>query len=235
VAESGWQLLGLDYSQIELRLAAAMSGDKKMITAFQAGADIHAATAAEIAGVKLAEVTKAMRQEAKATNFGILYGQGPHGLSQTAGIPYWQASEFIKKYWQAYPSIKNMMDDFKNQARERGYTLTLFGRRRHLPEINSSIAMVKKSAERMAVNAPIQGTAADIIKLAMVKISDLITGHDQDIRLLLQVHDELIFEIKPDRLAFYTPKIQTIMEGVVKLSVPILVDTNQGANWGELK
>ncbi|MFA5886204.1 MAG: DNA polymerase I [Patescibacteria group bacterium] len=235
IAETGWRLLGLDYSQIELRLAAAMSGDKKMITAFKAGADIHTATAAEINGVKLNEVTKAMRRAAKATNFGILYGQGAHGLSQNAGIPYWQASEFIKKYWLAYPGIKKMMDDFIKKARSQGYALTLFGRRRPLPELNSSIAMIKKSAERMAINAPIQGTAADIIKLAMIKIATLISDAPTEIRLLLQVHDELIFEIKKDKLDYYAPKIQNIMGSVLKLQVPIKVEINQGDNWGDLK
>ncbi len=235
VAETGWRLLGLDYSQIELRLAAEMSGDKKMIAAFKAGADIHTATAAEINDVKLNEVTKAMRRAAKATNFGILYGQGAHGLSQNAGIPYWQASEFIKKYWLAYPGIKKMMDNFIKEARTQGYALTLFGRRRPLPELHSSIAMIKKSAERMAINAPIQGTAADIIKLAMIKIATLISDAPTEIRLLLQVHDELIFEIKKDKLDYYAPKIQSIMESVLKLRVPIKAEINQGDNWGDLK
>ena len=235
IATTGYQFVGFDYSQIELRLAAHMSQDQKMIKAFKDNEDIHAATAAEINGVKFNEVTKHMRREAKAINFGILYGQGPHGLSQSAGIPYWEASEFIKKYFVAYPGVKKMMDNFIKSARTAGYAITLSGRKRQLPEINSSIPMVRKSAERMAINTPIQGTAADVIKIAMVKIGELISGHEADIRLILQVHDELIFEIKKDKLKSYCPKIADIMQTAIKLKVPILVDENSGDNWGELK
>jgi DNA polymerase-1 len=235
VAAPGYRLVGFDYSQIELRLAAHMSGDKKMIKAFQDEEDIHTATAAEINGVPASEVTKNMRREAKAINFGILYGQGPHGLSQTAGIPYWQASEFIKKYFEAYPSIKKMTESFIQEARTKGYAITLFGRRRPLPEINSSIPVIRKSAERMAANTPLQGTAADIIKAAMVSIAKLIDGHETDIKMLLQVHDELIFEIKKDKLETYLPKIKALMQNVLPLKVPIIVEENDGANWGELK
>ena len=235
VAERGYKLVSFDYSQIELRLAAHMSGDQKMIKAFKDEEDIHTATAAEINGVKLEEVTKKMRSEAKAVNFGLLYGQGPHGLSQGAGISYWQANEFIKKYFAAYPSIKKMMDNSIKEARAKLYAVTLFGRKRPLPEINSSIPMIRKSAERMAINTPVQGTAADLIKMAMVKIAEIIKGHDDDIRLLLQVHDELIFEIKTDKIETYTPQIKEIMQEGLKLRVPIIVDENIGNNWGELK
>jgi DNA polymerase-1 len=235
VAAPGYKLVGFDYSQIELRLAAHMSGDKKMITAFKNSEDIHTATAAEINGVLPSEVTKNMRREAKAINFGILYGQGPHGLSQTAGIPYWQANEFIKKYFAAYPDIKKMTDGFIRAAQTNGYALTLFGRKRPLPEINSSVPVIRKSAERMAVNTPLQGTAADIIKAAMVAIAKLISGHETEIKMLLQVHDELIFEIKTDKLKDYGPKIKNIMQDVLALKVPIIVEENSGANWGELK
>jgi len=235
VAAPGCELAGFDYSQIELRLAAHMSGDKKMIQAFRDGADIHTATAAEINGVAPAAVTKNMRREAKAVNFGLLYGQGPHGLSQGAGIPYWQAGEFIKKYFDAYPGIKKMMDNSIKAARRDGYAVTLFGRKRPLPEINSSIPVIRKSAERMAINTPLQGTAADIIKLAMVKIGELLDGHEDEARMLLQVHDELIFEIKKDKVKTYAPQIQAIMQDVIKLRVPITVDINVGDNWGELK
>ena len=235
VAAPGYKLVSFDYSQIELRLAAHMSGDQKMIKAFKAEEDIHTATAAEINGVKLEEVTRKMRREAKAVNFGLLYGQGPHGLSQGAGIPYWQASEFIKKYFSAYPGIKKMMDNSIKEARSKLYAITLFGRKRPLAEINSSIPMIRKSAERMAINTPIQGTAADLIKMAMVKIAELVQGHGDEIRLLLQVHDELIFEIKTDKIETYAPKIRKIMQEGLKLRVPILVDENSGDNWGELK
>lgn len=235
VAETGYSLLGFDYSQIELRLGAHISGDKKMIAAFKNNEDIHRATAAEINGVALSAVTKNMRREAKAINFGILYGQGPHGLSQSAGIPYWQAGEFIKKYFLSYPGIKKMVANSIKQVQKDAYAITLFGRRRPLPEINSSIGMVRKSAERMAINTPLQGTAADLIKMAMIKVEELIKGHEDEIRLLLQIHDELIFEIKKDKIDFYSPKIKNIMQTVLELRVPIIVDESRGNNWGELK
>jgi len=235
IAAPGYQLLGFDYSQIELRLAAHMSGDQKMIKAFKDEEDIHTATAAEINGVKFSEVTKNMRREAKAINFGILYGQGPHGLSQSAGIPYYEAQEFIKKYFLAYPNIKKMTDKFIKEAQEQSYALTLFGRRRPLPEINSTIPVIRKSAERMAINTPLQGTAADLIKMAMVKIGDLIAGQEKEIKMILTVHDELIFEVKPDKIEDYAPKIKKIMTEVIKLKVPIVVDESRGNNWGELK
>ncbi len=235
VAEKGFELIGFDYSQIELRLAAHMAGDKKMIAAFKNGEDIHAATAAEINGVKLTEVTKNMRREAKAINFGILYGQGPHGLSQSAGIPYYQATEFINKYFLAYPNIKKMVASSIKEAQKNGYALTLFGRKRPLPEINSNIPMVRKSAERMAINTPLQGTAADLIKMAMIKAAELISSRAEEIRLLLQVHDELIFEVKKDKVDYYGPKIKAIMQEILELRVPIVVDESRGKNWGELK
>lgn len=235
VAASGYELVSFDYSQIELRLAAHISGDKKMMAAFADGKDIHTATAAEINEVKLDEVTKQMRREAKATNFGIIYGQGPHGLSQAAGISYTRANEFIKKYFNAYPSIKKMMDNSIKEARTKGYAITLFGRKRPLPEISSSIPAVRRGAERMAINTPLQGTAADLIKMAMIGIAQLTSGKETEIKMLLQVHDELIFEIKKDKLETYLPKIKKIMESGLKLRVPILVEENVGHNWGELK
>lgn len=235
IAAPGYRLLGFDYSQIELRLGAHISGDKKMIAAFKNNEDIHTATAAEINEVKLNEVTKNMRREAKAINFGILYGQGPHGLSQSAGIPYWRANEFIKKYFEAYPSIKKMIDGSIKEARIKTFAITLFGRKRPLPEINSSIPMIRKSAERMAINTPLQGTAADLIKMAMIKVAELIKGHENDIRMILQIHDELIFEIKKDKIDFYSPKIKALMQEVLELRVPIIVDESLGDNWGELK
>ena len=235
VAASGYRLVGFDYSQIELRLAAHMSGDKKMIEAFKKEEDIHTATAAEINQVKPEAVTKNMRREAKAINFGILYGQGPHGLAQGAGIPYWRAQEFINKYFSVYPGVKKMVASSIKAAQTTGYAITLFGRKRLLPEINSSVPMIRKSAERMAINTPLQGTAADLIKAAMVKVEELIKGHEAEIRLLLQVHDELIFEIKQDKISTYTTKIKQIMENVLKLRVPIVVEESEGNNWGELK
>ncbi|MCK4540523.1 DNA polymerase I [Candidatus Parcubacteria bacterium] len=233
VAEEGYKLLALDYSQIELRLAACMSGDKKMIKAFLNGADIHNATAAEINNVPLEEVDAKMRQEAKAINFGILYGQGPHGLSRAADIPYAQAKDFIDNYFNSYAGIKKYIDKKIAFARKHGYTETLYKRKRYLPEINSSILMVKKGAERMAVNTPIQGTAADIIKIVMIEIMDKICNNS--VKMLMQVHDELIFEVKDDKTREAAKKIKKIMEGVVKLDVPIIVDVKVGDNWGEME
>ncbi len=235
VATTDYKLISFDYSQIELRLAAHMSKDAKMISAFKDGEDIHAATAAGIQGIKIEEVTKKMRQEAKAVNFGILYGQGPHGLSQGAGIPYYEASEFIKKYFAAYPGIKKMIDGFIKQARTQGYAVTMFGRKRPLPDMESNIPMIRKSAERMAINTPVQGSAADLIKMAMINIAEVINDGTENARMLLQVHDELIFEIKEDKINDYTKKIKELMENVVKLKVPIIADEHQGNNWGELK
>lgn len=236
VAEKGYKLLALDYSQIELRVAAHLSGDKKMIEAFKRGEDIHAATAAEINGLDPAEVTPELRREAKAINFGILYGQGPHGLSQAANIPYVRAKEFIDKYFMVYQGVKKFIDRTIELARGRGYVETLLGRRRFLPEINSSVLQIRKAAERVAVNTPIQGTGADIIKMAMIKIQELFDRHYQPgkIKMLLQVHDELVFEARNDLVKKAAGEIKNIMENVVKLKAPLAVDASAGDNWGEM-
>jgi len=235
VAETAFKLLSLDYSQIELRLAAHISQDKAMIKAFAMNEDIHTATAANINDISLKEVTKEQRREAKAINFGILYGQGPHGLSQSAGINFFTAKEFIKKYFASYPGIKKMVDNFIKEAEKNNYAITLLGRKRPLPDINSNLPMIKKAAQRMAINMPIQGTAADLIKLAMIKIADLIETKDNEISLLLQVHDELIFEVKEDKIDYYALKIKKIMEEIINIRVPIVVDVSSGKSWGELK
>jgi len=230
-APKGYKILALDYSQIELRLAAHMSGDKKMIKAFQDGADIHTSTAAEINQINPKEVTKEMRREAKATNFGILYGQGPHGLSQTADIPYYRAKEFIDQYFLVYKDVKKYIDKSIKDAREKGYAETLFGRIRYLPEINSSVVMVQRGAERIAINMPLQGTAADMIKIAMIEIDKEI----KNAKMILQVHDELIFEVKAGEEKKQAQIIKEIMENVIKLKVPVIVDVSAGDNWGSLK
>jgi DNA polymerase-1 len=233
VASRGQRLISLDYSQIELRLAAHMSGDEKMIKAFKAGADIHTATAAEIHQVNPETVTKEMRREAKAINFGILYGQGPHGLSQTADIPYWRAKEFIDQYFIVYKNIKKFIDKTIKSAHNQGYVETLFNRRRYLPEINSSVVMVRKAAERMAINTPLQGTAADMIKVAMIEIDNKMT-QDPKVKMILQVHDELVFEVTTNEAEKNAKKIKEIMEKVIKLKVPVVVDVSIGSNWGEM-
>lgn len=234
VAKKGYKFIGLDYSQIELRLAAHLSNDKKMINAFKKDADIHTATAALINNVEQVDVTSQMRREAKAINFGILYGQGPHGLSQVAGIPYAQAKDFIDQYFKAFDGVKKYIDDTIEKTRELGYVETLVGRRRYLPDINATITMVKKAAERMAVNTPLQGTAADLIKMAMISVFEKIK-EDKNIKMLLQVHDELIFEVKEESVDAAAKKIKDIMENIIELKVPIVVDAQVGNNWGELK
>lgn len=235
VSEKDYVLLGLDYSQIELRLAAHLSRDKKMMSAFQKNEDIHAATAAAINGVALEAVTKEMRRAAKAINFGILYGQGPHGLSQGAGISYAEAKDFIDRYLEVYPGIKKMMDRFITDARTKGYAETLFKRRRPLPDLLSDMPQIRRAAERMAINMPIQGTAADMIKQAMLDINKYLTGQEEEIRLLLQVHDELIFEVKANKLEKHSEALKKLMADALPLSVPVIVEAASGHNWGELK
>lgn len=236
-------MLSLDYSQIELRLAAHMSGDEKMIKAFKDGADIHQITAAEINQVPLEDATSEMRRQAKAINFGILYGQGPHGLAQSADIPYARAKEFIDQYFAVYTGVKKYIDKTIDDARQKGYTETLFNRRRYLQEMNSSMVQVRKAAERMAINTPIQGTAADMIKMAMIEIhgwlhssrsSGTVEPHC-NVKMLLQVHDELLFEVKDDKVEATVVKIKKIMENVIKLKVPVKVDVKVGGNWGEME
>ncbi|NTW22244.1 DNA polymerase I [Candidatus Falkowbacteria bacterium] len=237
VASPGYKLVGLDYSQIELRLAAHFSGDKRMIKAFREKEDIHTATAAAINEVEPADVTKEMRREAKATNFGILYGQGPHGLSQAADIPFWRAKQFIDNYFEAYPGVKKWMDQAIEDSRATGFAETLFGRKRNLPEISSSVMQVRKAAERMAINTPLQGTAADMIKAAMIEIHELIRRKYQqgEVKMLLQVHDELLFEIKRDAIEDSVPELKRIMENVLQLKVPVIVEHKMGESWGELE
>ncbi|MFA6106135.1 MAG: DNA polymerase I [Patescibacteria group bacterium] len=247
VAEPGFKLLSADYSQIELRLAAHASGDKKMLKAFRDGLDIHSATAAEINNLALDKVTHEMRREAKAVNFGIIYGQGPRGLSESADIPYDRAREFISGYFNVYADVKKYIDESIESARVKGFAETMFGRKRYLPEINSPAIQIKKAAERMAINTPLQGAAADMIKIAMINISRMINEFNADggesssreenkeIRMLLQVHDELLFEVREDKIQEWAKKIKAAMEGVARLKVPIIADLKTGKNWGEME
>jgi DNA polymerase-1 len=237
VADRGYKLVSLDYSQIELRLAAHFSGDKKMIETFKKGEDIHRATAAAINEVKLEDVTSEMRREAKATNFGILYGQGPHGLSATADIPYMKAKEFIDHYFEVYKGVKKYIEETIEEAKKKGFVETLYGRRRYLPEINSSVMQIRKAAERMAVNTPLQGTAADLIKVAMIEIAKVIKDkyNKDEVKMILQVHDELLFEIKDGLAEKAAKEFKDIMEQGIKLKVPVEVDIKIGRNWGEME
>lgn len=238
VATPGFQLISFDYSQIELRVAAHISKDEKMIAAFRGGEDIHTRTAAEIFGVKPEMVDKNMRRDAKVLNFGVLYGMGVSGFQRASGVSRDRAREFIDKYFKEFSGIAKYMNEMKTKARKDGYVSTIFGRRRWLPEIKSSMPQVVSQAERMAINHPIQGTATgDLMKLAMVKVFDYIheTGNRNNVFLLLQVHDELLFEIKEDLVKNLSQKIKDIMENVYKLDVPLVVDVKYGDNWSEMQ
>lgn len=238
VVPKGYKLLALDYSQIELRIAAHLSKDKEMIKAFSEGRDIHAATAAKVNHIGIKEVDKKMRSEAKAVNFGILYGQGPHGLSMATGMSFAEAKDFILKYFENFQEVKKYLDSRIELAKKQGFVETLFGRKRYLPDINSKLPMLKKASERMAVNTPIQGTAADIIKIAMNKISALLKKLQKDkknIKMLIQVHDELLFEVREDLSEKFAKIFKKEMEEVAKLKVPLIADVKIGDNWGELE
>ncbi|HTK60659.1 MAG TPA: DNA polymerase I [Candidatus Baltobacteraceae bacterium] len=240
IADKGNLLIAADYSQFELRIAASISEDPKMTEAFRNGADIHTATAAEIWGITTAEVTFEQRRAAKAINFGILYGMGANALAASAGLSREEASDFIKRYLDAFKGLRGYMEQSKAQARSLGYVETLFGRRRYLPDINSGVPYLKAEAERMAINMPIQGTQADIIKLAMVRLHEKISkeyglGPDADVKMLLQVHDELVFEVKESLAKDAAVWIKDIMEKTVSLKVPIDVQPKIGKTWGSLE
>ncbi len=241
IAEGGYALLAADYSQIELRIIAALARDEKMIEAFVEGRDIHAVTAAEINGVSLSDVTPQMRRAAKEVNFGILYGMGPQGLAESAGISYGEAAQFIDQYFAAYPSIRAYIDETIAQAHTQGYVETIFGRRRYVPEINSSMVRVRNAAERMAINMPVQGTAADIMKRAMVVAYKEIIGdearlsvQEKSVRMIMQVHDELVLEVREERVADVASALKRVMEGAAALAVPLVVELKTGKNWGEM-
>jgi len=234
IAPSGYDLVSLDYSQVELRIVASLAKDQKMIGAFRAGVDIHTATAAEVNGVTVQEVTSQMRRAAKEINFGVLYGMGPHGLATSAGISFGDASRFIEQYFFAYPQIKEYIDATIASARVNGYSETIFGRRRYLSDLQSGMPQLRNAAERAAINMPIQGTAADIMKLAMVAVHKIIQGRT-DIRMILQVHDELVFEVAKQPIDTIVTRIKQEMESVVTFAVPLVVDIKKGLNWQEMK
>lgn len=234
IAEKGNILLGADYSQIELRIVAALANDKKMIQAFESGKDIHTATAAAIWNVEESKVDKEMRRAAKAINFGVIYGQGPRGLAASADISFGKAKEFIDKYFQAYQGIKNYLDQTKALARRLGYVETIFGRRRYLPDIKSNIQQIRAAAERMAINMPVQGTAADIMKMAMIRVHQGLPKVSNKAKIILQVHDELVFEVPRSDIEKVAQFAKEEMESVHKLKVPVVVDVEAGDNWGEM-
>ena len=226
-------ILAADYSQVELRIIAAISKDEGMIKAFKDGLDIHTATAAKVFNVELSDVSREMRSKAKAVNFGIAYGQGAFGLAQNLNISRTEAKEIIDNYFEQFPGILSYKDSSIELARKNGYAETIMGRRRYLPDINSKNHVVRSSAERNAINAPIQGSAADIIKVAMINLSKVFHEQKFKSQMLLQVHDELVFDAHVDEIDEITPIIRKEMEGAVQLSVPLLVDINTGNNWLE--
>ncbi len=233
VPAAGSLFLSADYSQIELRLMAHLSGDKGMISDFLSGQDIHSATAAKIFNVSVNDVTREMRSRAKTANFGIIYGISSFGLSERLTIGRKEAKELIDGYFASYPRVKSYMDESVAGARERGYVTTMFGRRRFLPDIHSRNQVVRGNAERNAINAPIQGSAADIIKLAMIHIEERLVKEGCGAKMILQVHDELIFEVVPEEVEKLTSLIKEEMVNAVTLSVPLEVDTGTGRNWME--
>lgn len=230
IAREGYAIVAADYSQIELRIMAHLSSDQGLINAFSQGKDIHRSTAAEIFGVSLDEVTSEQRRNAKAINFGLIYGMSAFGLSRQLGISRPDAQKYMDLYFQRYPGVQQFMSDIREKAKAQGYVETLFGRRLYLPDINSSNAMRRKGAERVAINAPMQGTAADIIKRAMIKLDEVIR-HDPDIEMIMQVHDELVFEVRSEKVEFFREQIKQHMEAAAKLVVPLIVEVGVGQNW----
>jgi DNA polymerase-1 len=239
IAEPGYVLASIDYSQVELRVAAFLSGDKKLIEIFKNGEDVHQGVAARVFKVEPHEVTPNMRREAKVINFGILYGMGVNALRANLGPDTKReaAQEFLNAYFNTFTRLAEYLEETKAFARANGYTTTFFGRRRHFPGMNSSAPFIRAQAERMAINAPVQGTAADIIRIAMVRISEHLkkAKKTEDARMLLQVHDELVFEIRESVVHTLVPELRHIMESVLSLKdthgVPIRADAKVGPNW----
>lgn len=231
IADEGKTLISADYSQFELRLAAMLANDTEMIEAFNKDQDIHILTASEVFGIKPEEVTKRQRYEAKAVNFGILYGQGPHGLAEGAGMTYAAAKEFIDRYFQTRPKIKEYINLTREQALDLGYVETLLGRRRPTPDVKSSNFTVREAAYRAAVNMPVQGTAADLTKLAMIKVNDKLDG---DCKMLLQIHDSILLECDSENVQKYSQILKEVMENIYDLPVKLKTDITSGQTWGDL-
>ncbi|MFW1171437.1 DNA polymerase I [Vibrio parahaemolyticus] len=234
VAPAGYKVLAVDYSQIELRIMAHLSGDQALLDAFRDGKDIHAATAAEIMGVSIDQVSSEQRRRAKAVNFGLIYGMSAFGLAKQLGIPRGEAQAYMDKYFERYPGVMQYMEDTRSAAADKGYVETIFGRRLHLPEIKSRNGMRRKAAERAAINAPMQGTAADIIKKAMLLVDQWIQEEGNGrVKLLMQVHDELVFEVEESSLFEIESKVQKLMESAAELKVPLVAEAGHGDNWDQ--
>lgn len=233
VAPNGWKIVAADYSQIELRIMAHLSGDKGLTEAFAQGLDVHKATAAEVFGVELDTVSTEQRRSAKAINFGLIYGMSAFGLGRQLHIGRNQAQEYIDLYFERYPGVQAYMDNIRSSAAENGFVETLYGRRLYLPEINSSNGMRRQAAERTAINAPMQGTAADIIKLAMIDVDNWLSDEKLQSQMIMQVHDELVLEVPENELDKVIAGLRSRMAGAVELDVPLLVDVGVGDNWDE--
>jgi DNA polymerase I len=241
VAEQGYKLLALDYSQIELRIAAMLSGDEKLIEIFKRGEDVHSGVASRVFGVKLEEVDKTTRNKAKTINFGILYGMGVNALKTNLGTDRKEAQEFYNQYFETFKTLAGYLDSVKAEAQRKGYTETMFGRRRYFSGLRSALPYVRAQAERMAINAPIQGTEADIVKLSMIKIDEYIKGRgwQSEVRTLLNVHDEIVYEVEESLVEEASLVFKGIMEGIIPsekcLGVPVIAEASVGDNWGEMK
>lgn len=233
IADADNVLLAADYSQIELRIMAHLSGDNALLHAFNTGADVHSATAAQVFNVDIETISSEQRRHAKAINFGLIYGMSAFGLAKQLGLGRAEAQKYIEQYFTQYPGVKNYMDTTRAKAHEDGYVETVFGRRLYLPEIKSSNHQRRQYAERTAINAPMQGTAADLIKMAMIEVDKWLQQNNDGTRMIMQVHDELVFEVAEQDLAGHTNKIIDIMQNVAELSVPLIVDAGSGNNWSD--
>jgi DNA polymerase-1 len=233
VAPEGCRIVAADYSQIELRIMAHFSGDANLRAAFADNADVHRHTAAEVFGVAPEAVSAEQRRSAKAINFGLVYGMSAFGLGKQLGIERGLAQAYIDAYFSRYPGVKRFMEQTRATAKEQGYVETLFGRRLYVPEIDSRNAQRRQYAERTAINAPMQGTAADIIKRAMIAVDDWLQESGLPVKMIMQVHDELVFELPEDLVEVARTKIRGLMSSAADLSVPLLVDVGAGANWDE--
>ena len=235
VAECGYKFISFDYSQIELRILAHLSGDKNLIEAFRDGVDIHDLTARSLLSYDGESVPQGLRRLAKAVNFGIIYGLTSYGLSRDAGVSRGEAKKFIERYFYLYPSVKDFIRTTISDVRKKGYTTTMMGRRRYIKDINSRNSGVMRRAERIAINAPIQGSASDIIKLAMIKCCEYISEESMDAYLVLQIHDELIFEVNSESVGKFYNDVSSIMSNVVKIDAGLTVYGSIGDNLGEMK
>ncbi|HQX68682.1 MAG TPA: DNA polymerase, partial [Ottowia sp.] len=231
IAPPGHVIVSCDYSQIELRIMAHLSDDAALLQAFHEGMDVHRATASEVFGVAPDQVSSEQRRYAKVINFGLIYGMSSYGLARNLGIDNTAARNYIERYFERYPGVKRYMDDTRQLARKQGYVETVFGRRLQLPEINSPNGPRRQAAERAAINAPMQGTAADLIKMSMVAVQQAIDGQRRASRMVMQVHDELVLEVPQAELDWVRAELPRLMAGVAELKVPLVAEVGVGQNW----